>query len=154
MNQDLIKRCPFHEKTASRRLYLSLARAERPLTKGEIAKAAHLTVAKTATLLAAYVNPMHKAPMDRAGARLVRTKDGGYTLQPCKPKPHAKRPPRGLPKKAAKKTAGSAAPDGGNEGGTPRKKRASPVSKPAESHVEPPPPTVPEATLLPSEPAN
>ena len=73
MNQELIDRCPFRENTASRLLYLAIARAGE-LTKAEIAKAAHLSVAKVATLLAAYVNPMHRAPMDRVGVRLVRTK--------------------------------------------------------------------------------
>ena len=103
MNQALFDRCPFREKTASRRLYLTLARSATPLSKSEIAKSAHLTVARTALLLAAYFNPMHRAPMDRVGVRLVRTKDGSFTLQTCKPKPNAKRPARGETKKKAVK---------------------------------------------------
>ena len=53
MNQKLIDLCPFREKTASRKLYLTLARSDAPLSKSEIAKSAHLTVARTALLLAA-----------------------------------------------------------------------------------------------------
>lgn len=126
MNQELLERCPFREKTASRRLYLTLARADGALTKGEIAKASHLTVAKTATLLAAYLNPMHKAPLDRVGVRIVRDKDGGYALEACKPNPHAKRPPRGEPKqptKKAKKRSVRAASESTDRGKTLRKKR-------------------------------
>ena len=102
MNQELIDVCPFREKTSSRRLYLVLARTDMPMTKGAIAKAAHLTVAKTATLLAAYLNPMHKAPLDRIGVRLVRTREGNFMLESCKPKPNAKRPARGEGKHVAK----------------------------------------------------
>ena len=110
MNQALFDRCPFREKTASRRLYLTLARSATPLSKSEIAKSAHLTVARTALLLAAYVNPLHRAPMDRVGVRLVRTKDGSFTLQACKPKPMAKRPARGeTNKKPVKKAKSNAA---------------------------------------------
>ena len=106
MNQELFDLCPFREKTASRRLYLTLARSDSPQSKGEIAKAAHLTVAKTATLLAAYVNPMHRAPLDRIGVRLVRTKDGNFTLEKCRPKPNAKRPARGQTTTPVKKSKG------------------------------------------------
>lgn len=153
MNQELIDRCPFREKTASRRLYLVIARSKGPMSKSEIAKDAHLSVAKTATLLAAYVNPMHKAPLDRVGVRLVRAKDGGYALETCKPKPKAKRPARGATKKKpvkkakARKTSAAPASDApvptnaesesvkGCE--TPRKKR---VKRPAvpESPVDAP----------------
>jgi branched-subunit amino acid aminotransferase/4-amino-4-deoxychorismate lyase len=152
MNQELIDRCPFREKTASRRLYMAIARSEEPMTKAEVARAAHLTAAKTATLLAAYVNPMHRAPLDRVGVRLVRTKEGGFTLQACKPKPNAKRPPRGMPKKEAKKAVRRAASDGGNEGKTPRKKRTMPASNHVDAPVEPSP-MVPEVAP-PSEPGN
>jgi len=153
VNQELIDRCPFREKTASRRLYLVIARSKRPMRKSEIAKDAHLSVAKTATLLAAYVNPMHRAPMDRVGVRLVRTKDGGYALETCKPKPKAKRPARGATKKKpvkkvkARKTSAvplSEAPlpanaesEAGKGCEKPRKKRvkrlAAPAKPPADS---------------------
>ena len=158
MNQELIDRCPFREKTASRRLYLTLARADGALTKAQIAKAAHLTVAKAATLLAAYLNPMHKAPLDRVGVRLVRAKDGGYSLESCKPKPNAKRPARGEPKRSAKNAkkrpvrAESKSSDGVK---APRKKRTKKTAgseAPAES-LPPTPPMVSEATL-PGETAN
>ena len=109
MNQALFDRCPFREKTASRRLYLTLARSTTPLNKSKIAKAAHLTVARTGLLIAAYVNPLHRAPLDRVGVRLIRTKDGSFTLQACKPKPMAKRPARGEAKKAVKKAKSTAA---------------------------------------------
>ena len=110
MNQALFDLCPFREKTASRRLYLTLARSATPLSKSEIAKSAHLTVARTALLLAAYFNPLHRAPLERVGVRLIRTKDGGFTLQACKPKPMAKRPARGeAKKKPVKKTKSEAA---------------------------------------------
>ena len=151
MNQELIDRCPFREKTASRRLYLALARSEEPLTKAEIARAAHLTAAKTATLLAAYVNPMHKAPLDRTGVRLVRTKDKNYILESCRPNAKAKRPPRGMPKKAEKKAVRRAASDGGKQSKPPRKKRTTTVSNPAEIPVEQPP--SPSEAAPPSEPA-
>ncbi len=105
MNQQLIELCPFREKTASRRLYLAIARSDSPLSKTAIAKAAHLTVAKTATLCAAYVNRMHRAPLDRVGVRLVRNKDGNYILQQSKPKPNAKRPARGESNKKTFKRA-------------------------------------------------
>ena len=115
MNQDLIDRCPFRSKSSSLRIYMAIARSSEPMTKSEIARAAHLTVVKTATLLAAYMNSAHKTPLDRVGVRLARTKVGGYTLELCKPKPNAKRPPRGTPKKAVKKKVRRAASDGGNE---------------------------------------
>jgi hypothetical protein len=102
MNQEIIDRCPFREGSASRRLYMALARSEKPLSKVEIARKSHVIASQTATLLAAYQNPMHKAPLDRVGVRLVRTKDGGYLLEACKPKPKAKRPPRGASKPAKK----------------------------------------------------
>ena len=160
MNQELIDRCPFREKTASRRLFLTIARSEEPMTKAEVARAAHLTVAKTATLLAAYVNPMHKAPLDRVGVRLVRSKDGGYTLESCKPKPNAKRPPRGATKTAAKKAQKRThlakvrkEPLSTTEtvpaGKSPRKKRAKRPAAEAETPGEPqpiPPPMVSEAS--------
>ena len=98
--------CPFRDKTASKRLYLSLARSGAPMTKAQIARASHLTAAKTATLLAAYVNPMHRAPLDRVGVRLARADDGSYMLESCKPKPKAQRPPRGMKKKVEKKRKG------------------------------------------------
>ena len=110
MNQKLFDLCPFREKTASCRLYLTLARSAAPLSKSEIAKSAHLTVARTALLLAAYFNPLHRAPLERVGVRLIRTKDGSFTLQTCKPKPMAKRPARGeAKKKAVKKPKSKAA---------------------------------------------
>ncbi len=108
MNQELFDLCPFREKTASRRLYLTLARSEKPLSKSQIAKAAHLTVARVALLIAAYFNPMHRAPMDRVDVRLVRTKDGNFALEKCRPKPNAKRPARGETKKPVKKSKGNA----------------------------------------------
>ena len=120
--------CPFREKTASRRLYLSLARSGESMTKAQIARASHLTAAKTATLLAAYVNPMHRAPMDRVGVRLARSQDGGYLLESCKPKPKAQRPPRGKKKELVKKRKG-------------KKAVTKPTSKPADL-VPPPEPVV------------
>lgn len=158
MNQELIERCPFREKTASRRLYLTLARADGPLTKAQIAKAAHLAVAKTATLLAAYLNPMHKAPLDRVGVRLVHAKEGGYSLESCKPKPNAKRPARGEPKRSAKNAkkrsvrAESENSDGGKATRKKRTKTPSDSEAPVES-LPPMPPMESEATL-PGETAN
>ncbi len=95
--------CPFREKTPSRRVYLALARSSTAMMRAEIARAAHLTAAKTTTLLAAYVNPMHRAPLERVGVRLSRGKDGGYKLETCKPKPKAQRPPRWKAKTPVKK---------------------------------------------------
>ena len=106
MKMNLESRCPFREKTASRRVYLTLARSENPMTKAQVARAAHLPVAKAATLLAAYLNPMHRAPMERVGVRLTRAKDGGFILESCKPKANAKRPPRGQRKTPMKKKKG------------------------------------------------
>jgi len=153
MNHELI--CPFREQTASRRLFMAIARSERPLTKSEIARAAHLTAAKTATLLAAYLNPMHKAPLDRIGVRLVRTKEGSYTLESCRPKPNAKRPARGVPTPAknAKKTPARAKADEGKDKKPLRKKRTKPATAIAEVQPDSPPPMVSEAPL-PSEHTN
>ena len=170
MNQELIDRCLFREKTASRRLYLVLARSKGPITKSEIAKDAHLTVAKTATLLAAYVNPMHKAPLDRVGVRLVRTKDGGFALESCKPRPKAKRPARGEPKKkpvkkakARKKSAAPASEAPGPENSesesgkgceSPRTKRVKRPAAPAESPVDSPKAPVEVESSKPNELSN
>jgi hypothetical protein len=171
MNQKLIDLCPFREQTASRKLYLSLARSDSPLSKSEIARTAHLTVARTALLLAAYTNKAHRAPMDRVGVRLIRTKDGGYMLEVCKPKPNAKRPPRGVPKKlpvkkAKKRASGSSTkdaaspiepraeskPDGGCE--VPRKKRAKKPAVSTDSPVETPNAHVASENGHPAETAN
>lgn len=124
MNQKLIDLCPFREKTASRKLYLTMAKSDSPLSKSEIAKSAHLTVARTALLLAAYVNPMHRAPLDRVGVRLVRTKDGNYMLEGCRKNPSARRPVRGEPKKLPVKKA--------------KKRASSPSTKNAASMIEVP----------------
>lgn len=141
MNQELIDVCPFREKTSSRRLYLVLARTDMPMTKGAIAKAAHLTVAKTATLLAAYLNPMHKAPLDRIGVRLVRTREGNFMLESCKPKPNAKRPARGEGKHVVKGTNTKLPfkPKANKDGKTGPRKRTTTPAVPSQILAESPP---------------
>ena len=63
MNNEFIELCPFREGSASRRLYMALARSSEPMTKAEVSRKSHVLANKTATLLAAYQNPMHKAPL-------------------------------------------------------------------------------------------
>ena len=102
MSKVIIERNPFRQGTASRAVYGALAEAKKPLSADEVAKIAKVSGAKARTLLAAYRNPFHCAPLKKAGARL-NLKDGKFSLEVCKPDPKARRPERGKAARMAKK---------------------------------------------------
>lgn len=97
--KNIIDRIPFREGSASRKLILAVAKAKRPVSAVEAAKAAKLPLAKAQTLLAAYRNKFHSATMRRSGLNLVLA-DHKFSLRLAKIEPKAKRPARG--KKAKK----------------------------------------------------
>lgn len=91
--------CPFRKDSSSEKVYRALAATNKPLSVIEIAKRAKVPLAKTQTLVAAYFNRFHCAPLARAGVEFLRDKEGGIKLGRCKPDAKAKRPERGLGKK-------------------------------------------------------
>jgi len=95
MSKNLIDRCPFREGTASKKIFVALATATKPLSAEEIKQQTRLSEAKVKCLCAAYLNPYHMAPLKKVGVVVERGKDGGYRLRICKADPDAKRPPRG-----------------------------------------------------------
>ena len=105
-DKNLAARCPFlRPKSASAKLYAVLARAAKPLEAQEIAKRAKVTEKQARSLLAAYMNPYHNAPLRRVGVQITSA-DGKFRLTAAKATPNAKRPPRGSEaKKKAKKAA-------------------------------------------------
>lgn len=98
MAKSLVERCPFREGSASHKIFVVLAKAAKPMRAEHIAKAAKVPVEKTATLLAAYKNPFHNAPLRRAGVS-IESKAGQYVMATVKADPNAKRPERGQGKK-------------------------------------------------------
>lgn len=98
MSTNFTKRNPFRPKSASSAIFEVLARAGKPLTAEEIRKKSKLPEAKVKTLLAAYVNPMHLAPLKRNGVAL-RKDEKGYSVVSVKSDPRARRPDRGQSKK-------------------------------------------------------
>src|SRR5437868_1753160 len=97
--KNLMGRCPFRDGTASRKIYAALAGAKKSIAINEIAARAKVSLAKARTLVLAYMNPFHNAPMRREGVAVVQTGDG-YKLVGCKPDPKARRPERGKKKTA------------------------------------------------------
>lgn len=118
MSNKFVEKSPFtREGTASRAIYVALAKSDKPLTMAEISKRSKVLFKKTETLVRAYMNPFHNAPMRRAGIAIVQDKDG-FKLTTCKAEPKAHRPERGNAKrknkvspkpKAAKKVTKEAA---------------------------------------------
>ena len=127
---------PFRNESASSKIYAVLAKATKPLAVKDIAERAKVSLEKTITLVNAYQNKYHNAPLRKIGAAVVHDKDG-FRLSAIKPDKDAQRPPRGKAKskksaakpkkaKAAKKTKPKAKPK-------PAKKQAAPnlVAAPA-----------------------
>lgn len=85
---------PFRDGSASHKLYTVLGKAEKPLTMAEISKRAKVPFEKAQTLVRAYQNPFHNAPLRRAGIAIANGKEG-FALATCKAQPNAKRPERG-----------------------------------------------------------
>jgi hypothetical protein len=109
-NKNLAARCPFRRPTsASAKIYSVLAKASKPLKVEEVAKRAKVSQQQARTLLAAYRNPYHNAPLRRAGVE-VTCEDGAFSLSAAKASPNAKRPERGAAQKSKKrrKTKGKA----------------------------------------------
>ena len=122
MSSKYMELCPFREGSASRKIYEVLARASKPLTMDEIASRSKVPHEKTVTLVSAYQNKFHNAPMRRAGVAIVRT-DDGFGLDTCKADPDAIRPERGEGGKKAKKKA-------------PKKAQSKPTPKPKAKKVK------------------
>ena len=101
-NKSLVDRTPFRRRgSASAKIYSVLARGSKALPAAEIAKRAKVSEKQARTLLAAYMNPYHNAPLRRAGLAIT-SHDGAFRLVNAKPVPNAKRPERGTPSKAKK----------------------------------------------------
>ena len=108
---------PFRDGSASHKLYAALAKATKPLAMKEIADKAKVPLNRAITLVNAYQNTYHNAPLRKIGAAIVREKQG-FELSTIKPDAKAKRPSRGKSKatpklkkaKAAKKTKPKAKP--------------------------------------------
>ena len=98
--KSMSERCPFKEGSTSRKLFMVLAKFRKPMKPFEVAKVAKVTETKAQSLLWQYRNPMHLTPLLRQGI----SKDGAFWLSNCKADPDAKRPARGKPKSAKKKT--------------------------------------------------
>ena len=110
MSNKFIDKSPFtREGTASHAIYIALAKAGKPLLMAEISKRAKVSFQKTETLVRAYMNPFHNAPMRRAGIAIVSGKEG-YKLETCKSEPKAIRPPRGESTKTKAKSKSKKAP--------------------------------------------
>ena len=102
-NKSLSARSPFRRPTsASAKIYSVLAKASKPLKVEEVAKRAKVTQQQARTLLAAYRNPYHNAPLRRAGVE-VTSEDGAFSLSAAKATPNAKRPERGSAQKSKKR---------------------------------------------------
>ena len=125
-NKSLADRTPFRRRgSASAKIYAVLARASKALPAAEIAKRAKVSEKQARTLLAAYMNPYHNAPLRRAGLAIT-SHDGAFKLVNAKPVPNAKRPERGTPSKAKK----ASKPSKAARKKTPRK----PMAKSAAKH--------------------
>src|SRR5476651_1654278 len=106
MSKSLIEKCPFREGSASEKIFVALAKSDKPLTVTEIAKRTKLPEKKVKTLTEAYVNRMHFTPLLKVGCAYQRV-DGGFKLVTCKANPKARRE-RGKGKKKAGKKAKAA----------------------------------------------
>lgn len=107
-NKNLAARSPFQRQgSASAKIYAVLAKSAKPLPSDEIAKRAKVSQKQASTLLAAYMNPYHNAPLRRAGVQIT-SEEGKFSLSTAKATPNAKRPPRGIEStKKAKKASKS-----------------------------------------------
>ena len=132
-SKKLIERCPFRPNSASAKIFLTVARSSAPIDADEVCRKTKLPEKKVKNLLNSYAhNPMHDAPLRKAGVRIVG-KDGKYSVASCAPQPHAKRPPRGDGgKRKSGKKAKSAPKIKAKAKGKPKAKRAKkqPTPKP------------------------
>jgi hypothetical protein len=78
-----------------------MAKASKPLFVEEVAKRAKIGIEQARTLLNAYKNPFHNAPLRRVGVEVISEK-GAFSLSAAKAVPNAKRPERGSTKKHRK----------------------------------------------------
>ena len=109
-NKSLAGRTPFRRRgSASAKIYAVLAKSSKPLPTEAVAKLAKMSAKQARTLLAAYMNPYHNAPLRRAGLAIT-SHDGAFKLVNAKPVPNAKRPARGAPSKAKKASKPGNAP--------------------------------------------
>jgi len=102
IRKTFLDKCPFRDGTASKKIFVALATSKKPLALEQIAAKAKVSQDKARTLVAAYMNPFHNAPLRRVGVAVSHGKDG-YSLSGCKADAKAKRPERG--KKATKRRA-------------------------------------------------
>jgi hypothetical protein len=130
---------PFREKSASHRLYAVLAKATKPLTVKAISERTKVPLKKAATLVHAYQNHYHNAPLRRIGAR-IESKDGEFTLTTAKPEAKAQRPARGEGKKKAVGKLKTAPKKAKAKGSTKEKKPCKPKSDAASVPVPVPEP--------------
>ena len=105
-NKNLATRSPFQRKgSASAKIYAVLAKSAKALPAAVIAQRAKISENQVRTLLAAYMNPYHNAPLRRAGVAIT-SNEGLFSLAATKATPNAKRPVRGSgSKKKAKKAS-------------------------------------------------
>ena len=102
-HKNLAARSPFQRKgSASAKIYAVLAKSAKALPAEAIAKRAKITEKQARTLLAAYMNPFHNAPLRRAGVAIT-SNEGLFSLAATKATPNAKRPVRGAKKVKANK---------------------------------------------------
>jgi hypothetical protein len=100
MSKTLMAKCPFRDRTASKLIFTTLARVGAPMKVEDVwRKTKKVPLAKVKTLVAAYFNPMHNAPLRKVGVELVRDKEGRVQMKSCKADPKARRPERGKSKK-------------------------------------------------------
>ena len=102
MSKSRVEKCPFREGSASEKIYMALAKSDKPMTVSEIAKRTKVPEKKVKTLTEAYVNPMHLAPLLKVGCAFERV-DGAFKLVTCLADPDARRPERRKAKKNGKK---------------------------------------------------
>ena len=91
--KQLLNKCPYRPGSASRAIFAALARGGKTgLTESQVSRTSHVPAAKTATLLAAYVNPFHCSSLTRVGIALIHEEDR-YRLVERAPDLNAHRPP-------------------------------------------------------------
>ena len=77
---------------AHRVVNVLLCSRKRSLLATEIAFRAKINTEKVEQVVSALLNPFHNASIARAGLAVKRSEDGGFFVQPCRPKPNARRP--------------------------------------------------------------
>lgn len=94
MENDLVTMCPFRNGTASKCLFMALARSGKVAkTHSDLSRQTKIPLKKTSTLLAAMSNPYHNAGLRRAGVTVERV-SGKFVLKITTPHPNAKRKAR------------------------------------------------------------